>query len=139
MRAALDSNVLVSSYLNVSGPSGLIRTALQSQQFEFVVSEELLAEYRRVLGYPRVARLHRMTEEEISEQIAGLREAAVLVPLAEVPNIIPEDPADNDVVATAISGGAAYIVSGDNDLHRLGTYKGIRVVAPALLVELLER
>lgn len=139
MRVVLDANVVISSYLSLSGPSGQIRTAFERHEVEVVVSEALLAEYRRVLMYPRVAQLHAMSDAEINDQIAGLREAAILVPLAAIPNLIPEDPPDNDVIATAVSGEAEYIISGDDDLHRLGTYRGIRVVTPALFVSLLGR
>lgn len=139
MRVVLDSNVVISSYLNASGSSGRIRTAFEKQRFELIVSDALLAEYEKVLNYPRVARLHAMSVMEVKEQIAGLRESAIVVPLAKIPNLIPEDPPDNDVVATAVSGEAEYIVSGDDDLHRLGRYEGIRVVTPVLFQELLSQ
>jgi hypothetical protein len=45
---------------------------------------------------------------------------------ARVPHLALEDPPDNDVIATAVAGEAEYIVLGDDDLHRLGTYQGKR-------------
>jgi putative PIN family toxin of toxin-antitoxin system len=138
MRVVLDTNVLVSSYLSASGPSGRIRAAFQRQEIEVVVSDALLEEYRRVLNYPRIVKLHGMSSEEIDDQIAGLREAAIFAPLAEIPDLIPEDPPDNDVIATAVSGEAEYIISGDDDLQRVGMYQGIRVVTPALFAALLQ-
>jgi uncharacterized protein len=137
MRAVLDTNIIVSSYLSHAGPSGSIRAALEQQQFDLVASEELLAEYRHALAYPRIAELHGMRDSEITAQVAGIRQVAVLVPPAEIPNVIPEDPPDNMVIATAVAGNALYIVSGDDDLHRLGAYQGIQVLSPALFLALL--
>jgi putative PIN family toxin of toxin-antitoxin system len=102
-----------------------------------VISEELLAEYQRALAYPRVAARHGINETEITAQVEGIRRIAVLVPLADIPNLIPEDPADNIVIATAVAGGASYVVSGDADLHRLGEYRGVQILAPALFLTLL--
>ncbi len=138
MRVVLDTNIFVSSYLNVSGAPGRIRSAFQSRKIDVIVSEELLKEYRRVLSYPRVAKLHHMSPEEIGKEIDGLREAAIVVPLAEVPNLIPEDPADNAVIATAVSGEATYVISGDEDLHRLGSYRGIRILRARVFVAFLD-
>lgn len=131
MRVVLDCNVIVSSYLNASGNPGKILQALHRQQFELVLYEELLTEYERVLSYDRIASLHGMSDDEIDEQIDGLRQAAIVVELGTIPNVITEDRDDNVVIATAISGAVEYIVSGDDDLRRLRRYQGILIVAPA--------
>jgi putative PIN family toxin of toxin-antitoxin system len=137
MRAVVDTNVIVSSYLSPTGAPAGIRAELEQHQFELVISEELLAEYRRALAYPRVAIRHGMSEAEIAAQVEGIRRIAVLVPLGDVPNVIPEDPPDNAVIATAVAGNASYIVSGDADLHRLGEHRGIQILPPALFLALL--
>lgn len=139
MSIVLDSNVVVSSYLNASGNPAKILAAFRTLAFEVVVSDPLLEEYQRVLSYPRLCRLHSMTDQEIADLVEGIRHTSVVVQLAEIPNVIPEDPADNMVIATAIAGEAEYIISGDDDLHRLSTYQGIRVLSPAAFVALLER
>lgn len=138
MRVVLDTNVLVSSYLNASGPPSQIRTAFRDRQFDVVVSEALLDEYSRVLAYERIAKLHGLSQAEIAEEIVGFAAASILVTPAEIPNLIPEDPADNVVVGTAVAGEATYIVSGDDDLHRLGSFAGIRVLSPAVFLAYLQ-
>ncbi len=139
MRAVLDTNIVVSSYLSSTGAPGRIRAALEQHRFDLVVSEPLLDEYTRALNYPRVVARHRLTAGEIAEQVDGIRRIAALVALADLPNVIPEGPEDNKVVATAVAGSAHYIVTGDDDLLRMGEYEGIQVLSPALFLAVLQR
>lgn len=49
------------------------------------------------------------------------------------------DPEDDWVLATAISGQAEVIVTGDDDLLTLGTFQGIAILTPRQLLERLAR
>ena len=40
------------------------------------------------------------------------------------------DPDDNEVLETAVLGGAALVVTGDRDLRVLRSFQGIRIAAP---------
>lgn len=137
MRVVLDTNVIVSSFLSPMGPPGRIRAALEQRHFDLIVSASLLDEYGRALNYPRVVARHQLTPDEIEEQVVGIRNVATLIVVAELPNVIPEDPPDNMVLATAVAGGADYIVSGDDDLHRIGEYEGIQVLSPTQFLAVL--
>jgi putative PIN family toxin of toxin-antitoxin system len=44
-------------------------------------------------------------------------------------DVIKEDPADNRILECAVAAGSDYIVSGDNDLLRLGWYDGIKILS----------
>jgi predicted nucleic acid-binding protein len=44
-------------------------------------------------------------------------------------NVIGEDPADDRILECAVAAGADYVVSGDNDLLRLGQYDGMPVIS----------
>jgi putative PIN family toxin of toxin-antitoxin system len=54
---------------------------------------------------------------------------AEVVGVADVPRVV-RDPDDDAVLATAIAGDAAAIVTGDRDLLVLGEHHGIRIVTP---------
>lgn len=41
---------------------------------------------------------------------------------------VKDDPNDDHVVSCAIAAGAEAIITGDNDLLRMGSYQGIRMV-----------
>jgi uncharacterized protein len=51
-------------------------------------------------------------------------------------DVLKEDPADNRVLECAVSAGADYIVTGDQDLLRLGRYDAIRILTVADFLEI---
>lgn len=115
-----------------------IRAEFEQRHFDLIVSDPILDEYERALNYLRVASRHHLGSSEVAEQVAGIRRTATLVVATDLPRMIPEDPSDNLVLATAVAGGAQYIVSGDDHLHRLGEYSGIHIVSPTLFLAVLK-
>jgi putative PIN family toxin of toxin-antitoxin system len=102
-----------------------------------VLSEEIVAEVRRVLAYPRLRRSHPYTDEEMAAFDQYLRQRfPLLADLTHLTGIV-RDPNDDMVVATAVKAQAAYIVSRDDDLLALGTYEGITVMTPEAFMGLL--
>jgi len=78
-----------------------------------------------------------MTAEKIEDQLAKLV-AAVRVELATSIESLPvRDPNDAIILEAAVAGGANLIVSGDNDLLVLGTFRGIGIVSPTAFLALL--
>ena len=112
MRAVLDPNVLISALLAPTGvPAALLRRWLDGD-FELVVSENLLAELRRALKYPKL-RSH-ISGDEAEAFIELLQRAGRIAPDAASPRI-SRDPGDDYLLALAKS-TAAVLVSGDQDL-----------------------
>ena len=114
MRAVVDVNVLISGVLSANGPSAEILRASRDGLFEIVVSEILLAELRRALGYPKLRK--RIPPEKAAAFTNWVRDHATL---AEDPPSPPpvgsRDPDDDYLLALAIS-RRAYLVTGDQDL-----------------------
>lgn len=54
-------------------------------------------------------------------------------------DVVPDDPDDNRVMECAVAAGSKYIVTGDNDLLRLGNYSGIAILKVADFLKLLEQ
>jgi len=71
--AVIDSNVVVSGLLSGGGfsPTGRILDRMLTGAFPFLLSEELLAEYREVLLRPTIARRHGLTEAESTRYSRG--------------------------------------------------------------------
>jgi uncharacterized protein len=127
-RAVLDTNVIVSG-LGWSGPSATILDAASDGQLVLVTSAPLLAELRRVLAYPRIAKvIHGAVQ--LADLVAA--SSAVVTPSLALAAI--SDESDNRVLEAAVEGAADYIVSGDTDLLDLGSFEGIPIVAPAEFV-----
>ena len=43
-------------------------------------------------------------------------------------DVVAEDPADNRILECAVAAGSQYIVTGDKDLLRLGSYDSIKIL-----------
>jgi predicted nucleic acid-binding protein len=53
-------------------------------------------------------------------------------------DVVPDDPDDNRVVECAVAAGSRFIVTGDGDLLRLGSYGNIRILQVADFLKLVE-
>lgn len=134
IRAALDTNVLVSALLTPKGaPAGLLR-AWQSGAFELVTSERLLRELEEVLQRPKFRRY--LDAADIGDFVEMLRARAIVAPDPSEPAGVSKDPEDDHVIAVAI-GGASVLVSGDDQM--LGfRVPGLAILSPRAFLEVLE-
>lgn len=132
MRVVLDTNVIVSALLSPAGTPGKILARIRERDDVIIVAADpLLQEYERVLSYPHVQRLHRLTLPQIKTTIEALRIQAGLVEHLPKVDVIEQDPDDNLIVACAIGGNADFIVSGDRHLLRLRVFRDIPILSPA--------
>src|SRR5436853_6345705 len=111
MRVVVDTNVIVSRSISNKGASALIFDLWLQGAFDLVVSEDILAEYRRALGYERTRKRHGYTPSQIDQFVADIRNAAMLVTAGEPLEVVQDDPDDNKILECAIAGDADYIVS----------------------------
>ncbi len=127
-RAVLDTNVLVSG-LGWSGPPATILNAVSDERVMLITSAPLLDELRRVLVYPKLAK--------VVGDAAGLADMIAASSVVVEPDrllAIVNDESDNRVLEAATSAAADYIVSGDADLLDLGSFEGIPIVTAAQFV-----
>jgi predicted nucleic acid-binding protein len=111
-RGVVDTFVLVAGIAGLKTPeiapknpsANLLRNWIERDTFVWLVSHEILLEYKRVLGRLSVRR------PLIGKIVNLLREEAELVPDAALPNISP-DPEDDPFCACAETGLAAFIVT----------------------------
>lgn len=139
MRVVLDTNILVSRFLVPGGNPGRIIGHWQAGAFELLVSEAILAECRRVLGYPRIQKKYKYSNDEADTYVSGLGRLATVIRPDEVLTAVVADPDDNRIIECATAGDAHYIVSGDSHLRDLGSYAGIQILTPTAFLLLLEQ
>ncbi len=139
MRVVLDANVLVSAILSPRGTPAQILNAWRAEQFNLVISQAILAELDRVFRYPKIAKRHRWSEEQLQAFLDDLAHIAILTPGTLTLAVITDDPPDDRYLECAVEGEAAYIVSGDQLLLRLGAYQGIPILTPRAFLEVLQR
>ena len=131
MRVVLDTNTLVSALL-FRGTASRLTPLWQSGRITPLISGPILEEYLRVLAYPKF----RLTDQEIR----GLIEEEVL-PFVETVRptrrlLVPcRDPEDAKFLECAIAGRARYLVTGDQDLRVLGTYRRISILTVGKFLE----
>ena len=119
----VDSNVYISG-LNFGGlPEAVLRLA-QAGAFVLCLSPPIEQETRRIL-----AEKFAWAEPDIDRAFRKIRKSAHLV-IPAITLTEAADPDDNRVLECAVTAQADLIVSGDNDLRRLGRYRDIPILNP---------
>jgi putative PIN family toxin of toxin-antitoxin system len=111
----IDTNVWVSAFLNRKGFPARIKDAWVKGEFEVVLSIPLLEEISEVLHRPRIRNKYALLEDEITQFIELLLRRAILVAIRGQLKVC-RDERDNMFLETAITGGARYLISRDDDL-----------------------
>jgi len=115
--AVIDTNVWVSAFLNPAGfPARLIRVG-KADKFLVVSSLPLLDELQEVLLRPRLMKIRQVTAQEVDAFVASAAAVVRLVPVSGDLRLC-RDPDDDIVLETALRGGAAYLISRDEDVTR---------------------
>jgi putative PIN family toxin of toxin-antitoxin system len=123
VRVFFDTNVLVSAYATRGICADLVRYVLA--EHELLTGEVNVEELRRVLGERFGAPAERLDAIE-----AELR-AETVVPRPPRPAAASvRDPDDRWVLASALSGGADLLVTGDQDLLAVADHVSIPIVDP---------
>jgi hypothetical protein len=138
-RVVLDSSVLISAFLTPRGACAELLRAADRGAFVLQLSSEILVEVASKLsGKPKLRAHYGYGDEEIQAFCDDLAAAAEVVTDLPRRRFVPGDPKDDPIVATAIAAKADYLVAGDRrHLLSLGSYRGIRMLTPRQLLELL--
>ena len=138
MRLVLDTNVVVSGLLWGGPPKRLLDLAVSGDVALFS-STALLDELAGVLERRKFVAV--LASRDVTAAFLTQRYGAVttLVMPARVDRTVPADADDDQVMAAAVSARADAIVSGDGHLLALDPFRGIRIVSPAVALELFNR
>lgn len=142
IRVVLDTNQLVSALLSPEGPAFEILKALgleEKQKCELVLSDEILSEFRRVLSYPRIQKLHKWPKEKIEIFITLIKEISHIEKGHGKGRIVSEDPDDDKFFHLALKSGAKYIISRDIHLLKIKEFRGIKVLKPEVFLSAFKR
>jgi len=133
MRAAIDTNVFVSSFFG--GVPLKVVEYWFSGGLTLCVSKPVLKEYFDVLSR------FEFEDESFLYRLKSAFEKNFNLVFVNNPKEqlwVKEDPADNKFIACAIALKAEYIVSGDAHLKKLKNIGKIKIVSPAEMLDLLE-
>ena len=95
-------------------------------------SEAIIAEYLRVLAYPRFDLSENDIAYLIYQQILPFFE---IVQVQTPAGVISEDPEDDKFLHCAVAAAARFIISGDHHLLGLSSYKNIPIVTASAFLE----
>jgi putative PIN family toxin of toxin-antitoxin system len=115
-------------------PGRLIDEAIAGR-IELVSSAALLAELRGVLQRERFAGQLTRRRVAVTDVFDGFAALVTLVAPATMSPTVLQDPADDFVLAAALSAQADLIVSGDAHLLNLKRFQGIDIVTAAAAVD----
>lgn len=125
LKVVIDTNVFISAIL-FKGEANRLVDLWQEGKFLFLMSQEVLNEYIKVLSYPKF----RLTDSEVTHIIeAELLPFITPVAVKRRISAIEDDPSDNMFLSLALEGKADRIVSGDKHLLELGNFGKIRIVS----------
>ena len=133
MRVVLDTNTLVSALL-FSGTTARLVPLWQSGQCQLLISRRILEEYLRVLAYLKF----RLTPQEIRGLLDEVLPFVESVRVRQRLSVVRRDPADDKFLECAVAGRAAYVITGDQDLRTLGSYRRIAIVTAAEFLDQIQ-
>lgn len=140
MRITLDTNVLVSAFISKLGhPANLLGLCLTVEDVDLVLSQPILKEFEQVLKRDEVKERFSYTSQDIRNIVRTLRDSSRMIAPKSHFRIIKEDPKDDVILSTAYDGKVDFIVSGDKHLLNLHTFRGIKVVSPTEMIEVISK
>lgn len=125
MRIVIDTNVVASAVFFGGKPYELLHYIMEGR-VDVVASKEIVDEYEDIVcrlqqKYPAIS-----TKIPLQEFIARFEIIRVSSDIH-----ISRDPDDDKFISCAVDGKCIYIVSGDNDLLSIGSYRDIEILTVA--------
>jgi putative PIN family toxin of toxin-antitoxin system len=133
--AVIDTNVIVSGLIGGErqSPTAVILDAMLHGRFTYLISLDLLAEYREVLLRSAIRRRHGLTDAEVEVLLTELALNGTLHDPA--PTLIaPPDPDDRHLWALLEDAPSVVLVTGDDALRRRSP-EPTRVLSPRQFVD----
>ena len=136
MTAVLNTNVFTSALNNPHEPPADVVATWRAGRFTLLLSKGRLDEIEEVVARPRITKYVRQAPSWLDELLSDIRESAECVEPTAV-RVVKDDPDDDLVLGTAITGNADYIVTDDKHLLALGSYEGLPIVTLAQFLLIL--
>jgi putative PIN family toxin of toxin-antitoxin system len=124
-----DSNVYISA-LNFGGIAEEVLTLGRAQKVQLFVSPPILIEVEGVL-----IRKFRWSAKRARQAIAAIKDFAQVIRPKEIITLINEDEPDNRILECAVEANAEVVITGDEHLRQLKTFRGMPIVSPGEFLE----
>lgn len=113
MKVVIDTNVLVSAILKDRDPETVLLFVAESDDMEWIVSPEIMTEYRQVLSRPKFS----LSEDALQAWFSVIDRFTVCCQV-DLAIDFPRDQKDAKFLSCAIVAGADYLITGDRDFSQ---------------------
>jgi putative PIN family toxin of toxin-antitoxin system len=110
MKVVIDTNVLVSAVLRDRDPEAVIMFMANRDDFEWIVSKEIMTEYREVLSRPKFG-----LPQYILHDWYSMLDRLTVPCTVDIAIEFPRDRKDAKFLSCAVTAGADYFITGDSD------------------------
>ncbi len=114
MKVIIDTNILVSAAIRDREPETTIQFIVDNPEFEWIVSPEIMTEYKEVLQRRKL----KLTEEIQKEWIELLQSVTTVIEV-DIEVDFPRDRKDAKFLACALSASADFLITGDRDFEEV--------------------
>lgn len=125
MRVVLDTNVIVASFAARGLCAEIFEVCLTDHTT--ILSEYILAEVEEKL----IGKIH-LPRKTVQEIVVYLREHSEIVHPEKIVEPRCRDRKDIPIIGTALSGDAAFLITGDEDLLSIKKYGKVTIVTPRM-------
>ena len=132
MKVVIDTNVLVSAAWRDKSPEAVVLWVAFQDDWDWVVSEEILDEYRDVLRRDKF----RLAPQVIEKWEYIVTNLTVLVDV-NLPLEFPRDQKDAKFLACALSSDADYLITGDADFIEALKLTNTTIISVSMFKQLM--
>lgn len=133
MRITVDTNTVISALFWKGNPRKVLDAA-RDGIVEIFTTEALLVELEGVLRRSRFEKHLSAAGTTVKELVNGYAALAHFVEAIPITPVVIRDPDDDAVIACAVAAESEVVVSGDDDLISLQSYRDIRILTAAQFV-----
>jgi putative PIN family toxin of toxin-antitoxin system len=132
LRVVLDTNVYISAFAFPNSKTYLVWRRAEERAFHLILSPDIVRETAGILR-----RRFAFPDALLLQTLKQMVRVAELVTPKERLAVVAADPDDDRILECAVAGNTDLIVSGDQDLLRLGTFQNIPIVSPVDCLRIL--
>ena len=130
MRVVIDTNILVSAAIAGRKPATIITWVINQPDYEWVVSEEILAEYQEVLSRRKL----KLTDVQKERWLNLIQGSTKLIDVS-IEIDFPRDQKDAKFIACALSANADFLITGDRDFTEVQSLGNTLIISVSLFAE----
>ncbi|MGI8500742.1 MAG: putative toxin-antitoxin system toxin component, PIN family [Hassallia sp.] len=132
MKVIIDTNVLVSAVLRGREPRAVIQFIIDNSEFEWIVSTEILAEYKEVLNRKKF----KLTDEVKAEWFEIIDTFPTIIDV-NVEMDFTRDRKDAKFLTCAMAADADFLITGDFDFTEAQTLVKTTIISVSLFKRLV--